>query len=90
MSSSPTAVHGRRHRPRPEPEAGGGRRLPAGARAAGLEPGLYENATFSPEHATFPNSCHVCEVEIDPETGAARVLSYLVVDDVGTVINPLT
>ena len=56
----------------------------------GIEPGLYENATFSPEHATFPNSCHVCEVEIDPETGAARVLSYLVVDDVGTVINPLT
>ena len=36
----------------------------------GIEPGLYENATFSPEHATFPNSCHVCEVEIDPETGA--------------------
>jgi aerobic carbon-monoxide dehydrogenase large subunit len=56
----------------------------------GIEPGLYENATYSPEHATFPNSCHVCEVEIDIETGAPQVVSYLVVDDVGTVINPLT
>jgi carbon-monoxide dehydrogenase large subunit len=38
---------------------------------------------------TFPNGCHVCEVEIDPETGVVDLLSYLVVDDVGTVINPL-
>lgn len=39
--------------------------------------------------ATFPNGCHICEVEIDPETGRARVLAYVVVDDVGTVVNPL-
>ena len=41
------------------------------------------------EDATFPNGCHVCEVEIDPETGATEVVSYTVVDDVGVVINPL-
>jgi carbon-monoxide dehydrogenase large subunit len=56
----------------------------------GIEPGLYENATYQPSHDTYPNSCHVCEVEIDPDTGTVALLSYLVVDDVGTVINPLT
>jgi carbon-monoxide dehydrogenase large subunit len=56
----------------------------------GLETGLYEIASFSPEIPNFPNGCHVCEVEIDPETGATRVLRYVVVDDVGTVINKLT
>ncbi len=56
----------------------------------GLETGLYEVASFSPEIPNFPNGCHVCEVEIDPETGATRVVRYVVVDDVGTVINPLT
>jgi aerobic carbon-monoxide dehydrogenase large subunit len=56
----------------------------------GMEAGLYEHATFTPNHDTFPNSCHVCEVEIDPETGATQLVRYLVVDDVGTVINPLT
>jgi carbon-monoxide dehydrogenase large subunit len=56
----------------------------------GVEPGLYEHATFAPEHPTFPNGCHVCEVEVDPETGAVSLVNYVVVDDVGTVINPLT
>jgi aerobic carbon-monoxide dehydrogenase large subunit len=56
----------------------------------GMEPGLYEHATFAPERPTFPNGCHVCEVEVDPATGAVRLISYVVVDDVGTVINPLT
>ncbi|HUL91592.1 MAG TPA: molybdopterin cofactor-binding domain-containing protein, partial [Burkholderiales bacterium] len=56
----------------------------------GLEPGLYETGTFSPENHTFPNGTHVCEVEIDPETGVVDVVRYTVVDDVGTVINPLT
>src|SRR5207245_1225773 len=37
-----------------------------------------------------PAGCHVCEVEIDPETGAVSLVGYVVVDDVGTVINPLT
>ena len=56
----------------------------------GMEPGFYEHATYAPTMNTFPNGCHVCEVEIDPETGVVDLLSYLVVDDVGTVINPLT
>jgi carbon-monoxide dehydrogenase large subunit len=56
----------------------------------GLETGLYETASFSPEIPNFPNGCHVCEVEIDPETGRTQVLRYVVVDDVGTVINQLT
>lgn len=56
----------------------------------GFEPGFYESGTFSPDNDTFPNGTHVCEVEIDPDTGAVRVVNYLVVDDVGTVINPLT
>ncbi len=55
-----------------------------------LPEGLYEVASFSPEVPNFPNGCHVCEVEIDPETGATQVLRYVVVDDVGTVINKLT
>ena len=56
----------------------------------GMEPGLFESGAFSPEAETFPNSCHVCEVEIDPDTGTVELASYAVVDDVGTVINPLT
>jgi carbon-monoxide dehydrogenase large subunit len=56
----------------------------------GMEPGFYEHATYAPSRETFPNGCHVCEVEIDPETGGVALQSYLVVDDVGTVINPLT
>jgi carbon-monoxide dehydrogenase large subunit len=54
----------------------------------GLEGGLYETGTFSPEQDTYPNGAHVCEVEVDPETGAVAVVAYTIVDDVGTVINP--
>ncbi|MEW6691156.1 MAG: molybdopterin cofactor-binding domain-containing protein, partial [Pseudomonadota bacterium] len=56
----------------------------------GMEPGLFEHATFAPRRETFPNGTHVCEVEIDPETGAVAIESYTVVDDVGNEINPLT
>jgi carbon-monoxide dehydrogenase large subunit len=55
-----------------------------------IEPGLYETATYSPAVLTFPNGCHACEVEVDRETGRVDVVSYVVVDDVGTVINVLT
>jgi carbon-monoxide dehydrogenase large subunit len=57
---------------------------------AGLEPGLYETGTFAPKQDTWPNGCHVCEVEVDRDTGAVTLASYVIVDDVGTVINPLT
>ena len=54
----------------------------------GFENGLDEAATFhSPP--TFPNGCHICEAEVDPETGIVSIASYVVVDDVGRVINPL-
>jgi len=54
----------------------------------GFEGGLYENATFKAERDTYPNGCHICEVEIDPETGDVTPDRYFVVDDVGTVMNP--
>ena len=38
---------------------------------------------------TFPNGCHICEIEIDPETGTTRVVAYIAVDDVGQVVNPM-
>jgi aerobic carbon-monoxide dehydrogenase large subunit len=51
--------------------------------------GLQGAGAFSPDVPTFPNGCHICEVEIDPDTGEATLDRYTVVDDVGTVINPL-
>jgi carbon-monoxide dehydrogenase large subunit len=54
-----------------------------------VEPGFAESGHFTPPASTFPNGCHVCEVEIEPETGHVEILRYLVVDDFGTVINPL-
>ncbi len=54
----------------------------------GMEPGLYDTGT-SATPATYPNGCHVCEVEIDRDTGRVEVVRYFVVDDVGRVINPL-
>jgi carbon-monoxide dehydrogenase large subunit len=56
---------------------------------SGLEPGFAESGHFTPPAPTFPNGCHVCEVEIEPETGLIEIVRYLVVDDFGTVINPL-
>jgi carbon-monoxide dehydrogenase large subunit len=55
----------------------------------GDEFGLSERAMVAPSLPTFPNGCHVCEVEVDPETGSFRITRYSVVDDVGRVINPL-
>jgi len=52
------------------------------------QPGLSASATYESTTANFPNGCHICEIEIDIETGAARIVRYSVVDDVGTVINP--
>ncbi|MBI3433499.1 MAG: xanthine dehydrogenase family protein [Proteobacteria bacterium] len=54
-----------------------------------MEPGLQANAIVIPDGANFPNGCHVCEVDIDPETGIAAILRYAVVDDVGVTVNPM-
>ncbi len=56
----------------------------------GVEPGLEFYAAYEGKKATYPNGCHVCEVEVDPETGTAKMTRYVAVNDVGTVINPLT
>ncbi len=59
-----------------------------GALPRGMPMGLMAQAVTSPNAPTFPNGCHVCEVEIDPGTGVVDVVGYVVADDVGTVINP--
>jgi carbon-monoxide dehydrogenase large subunit len=51
--------------------------------------GLQGAGSFSANVPSFPNGCHICEVEVDPETGAVFLERYTVVDDIGTVINPL-
>ena len=55
----------------------------------GLEPSLIETSVFSLEKENFPNGAHVCEVEIDQDTGVVEIVRYSVVDDVGIVLNPL-
>ena len=54
-----------------------------------LEPGLDETAFYDPKNFTFPGGCHVCEVEIDRDTGVVAVVNFVAVDDVGRVINPM-
>ena len=54
-----------------------------------MDLGLIASATFSCKEQNFPNGCHICELEIDAETGEVEILRYSVVDDVGTVMNPL-
>ena len=56
---------------------------------AGMEPGFSEEAAFTPPSVTFPNGTHVCEVEIDPDTGTVTIDRYSVVDDVGRMVNPM-
>jgi aerobic carbon-monoxide dehydrogenase large subunit len=48
-----------------------------------------QHVSDGPSASTFPNGCHVCEVEVDPETGVTEVVKYASVNDFGTVINPI-
>jgi carbon-monoxide dehydrogenase large subunit len=50
--------------------------------------GLVEMGEFAPPTVTFPNGCHICEVEVDPDTGVTRIDRYTVVEDIGNVLNP--
>jgi carbon-monoxide dehydrogenase large subunit len=54
-----------------------------------LEPGLEETAFYDPLNFTYPGGCHICEVEIDPDTGSVKVVNFTASDDIGRVINPM-
>jgi aerobic carbon-monoxide dehydrogenase large subunit len=54
-----------------------------------LEPGLNENAFYDPQNFTFPAGSHICEVEIDPDTGKTTIVNFTAVDDFGKIINPM-
>ena len=54
-----------------------------------IEPGLEATSAFCPESQNWPYCCHVCEVEVDPDTGVVDVVRFTSVGDEGTVINPL-
>ena len=54
-----------------------------------LEPGLDETAFYDPTNFTYPAGTHICEVEIDPETGVVTVANFTACDDFGNIINPM-
>src|SRR2546421_1456824 len=54
-----------------------------------LEPGLDETAFYDPTNFTFPAGTHICEVEIDPETGVVQIVNFSACDDFGNIINPM-
>ena len=54
-----------------------------------LEPGLKEGAFYDPTNFTFPAGVHICEVEVDPETGVTTIERWVAVDDFGVIINPM-
>jgi carbon-monoxide dehydrogenase large subunit len=56
---------------------------------AELEPGLKEGAFYDPVNFTFPAGCHICEVEVDPETGESEIVAWTAVDDFGVIVNPM-
>src|SRR4029079_1764582 len=53
------------------------------------EPGFEETAFYDPLNFSFPAGTHICEVEIDPETGTTEIVNYAAVDDFGTIIHPI-
>jgi carbon-monoxide dehydrogenase large subunit len=54
-----------------------------------IEPGLKEGAFYDPTNFTFPAGCHICEVEVDSDTGRTEIVGWTAVDDFGVVINPM-
>jgi len=57
--------------------------------AEGMEPSLDSDHTYDPDNFSFPHGTHLCATEVDTETGRVSIRSYVAVDDVGTVVNPL-
>ena len=55
----------------------------------GVEPGLKETAFYDPINFSFPSGSHICEVEVDKETGDTKVVTYSCVDDFGNLVNPM-
>lgn len=55
----------------------------------GIEPNLDSEATYDPDNFSFPHGTHLCAIEVDTETGHARIRKYVCVDDIGHVVNPL-
>ena len=54
-----------------------------------MEPGIDQRAVYDPKNFTYPAGCHICEVEVDPETGRVEVVSWTAVDDFGKIVNPM-
>ena len=58
--------------------------------AAATDPELLKGiGNFEQHEATYPNGTHICEVEIDPETGVCEIVAYTIVDDFGATVNPI-
>jgi carbon-monoxide dehydrogenase large subunit len=55
----------------------------------GVEPTIDADATYDPDNFSFPHGTHLCATEIDTETGMVTIRSYVAVDDIGKVVNPL-
>ncbi len=55
----------------------------------GVEANLDSEATFDPDNFSFPHGTHLCATEVDTETGKVKIRSYVCVDDIGVVVNPL-
>ena len=65
------------------------RRMREGKMPEGVPSSLDVDHTSKEVPSTFPNGCHVAEVEIDPDTGVVRIVGYTGVNDFGTVVNPM-
>jgi len=63
--------------------------MPGFSMVGGLSPGLENTAYFQPDQSTYSNGTHICEAEVDIETGAVKILRYTVLHDCGHVINPM-
>lgn len=63
--------------------------IPGYPMVAGIEPGLEATVNFTPQHLIYCNGTHVAEVEVDIDTGAVKILRYIVVNDSGRIINPM-